>query len=727
MLRRLHSVPGLLLALLLVVTAVSGAALSLVPALDRMTYPVVQPGRSVAELAADVSARHPGVTRIAVRPNGAVTAAFDDGDGGIEVVDPATGAAIGPYAPSQTVRWLTNLHRSFLADDAGRLLAGAASLAMVLLVVSGAFLLVRRAGSWRAMAGPMRGSPSQRWHAELSRLAAVGLLLSALTGAWMSAGTFGLLPGGAASPAPATSSTGPAAPVASLEGLRSVDLTMLRDLSFPSPDDPTDVFALRTVDGEASIDRVTGQVLAMAPTTAWDRVGAAVLALHTGRGACALGLVLGLCASCVPALAVSGTLVWWRRRANRDFVRPSVPAADADTVILVGSEGGATWGFAATLQAGLEAHGHRVHVAAMNDLAPVHLRAHRLLILCATAGDGGAPASGTTFLERLGQLDGCVPSAVLGFGDRCFPRFCQYAEDVQAALSRRGWPEILPMKRVDRQSAQEFAAWGRDLGAALGHDLNLEHVAVQPRTSVFELVGREDFGNDVGAPVAILRFAMPIRADGSRSRLPAFAPGDLVGVVPPGSAMPRFYSLASSDADGMLELCVRHRPGGLCSSFLHGLQPGDRMDAFIRENPGFRPARGSTPLILIGAGAGVGPLAGFVRANASGRPVHLYFGGRSPASDFLYEHEFAQHLAERRLTSLRTAFSRTPEPAYVQDRIAADAAHLRELIRHGAQVLVCGGRDMAQAVGHALDRVLDPLGTDLATLKASGRYVEDVY
>jgi sulfite reductase alpha subunit-like flavoprotein len=40
----------------------------------------------------------------------------------------------------------------------------------------------------------------------------------------------------------------------------------------------------------------------------------------------------------------------------------------------------------------------------------------------------------------------------------------------------------------------------------------------------------------------------------------------------------------------------------------------------------------------------VGPLAGFVRANTQGRPVHLYFGGRSPASDFLYEHEFAQHL-----------------------------------------------------------------------------------
>ena len=77
---------------------------------------------------------------------------------------------------------------------------------------------------------------------------------------------------------------------------------------------------------------------------------------------------------------------------------------------------------------------------------------------------------------------------------------------------------------------------------------------------------------------------------------------------------------------------------------------------------------------------------------------------------------------------LVTAFSRGPgSPAHVQDRIAADAPRLRELIRHGAQVLVCGGRDMAQSVTHALELVVRPLGLDLATLKSTGRYVEDIY
>ena len=63
---------------------------------------------------------------------------------------------------------------------------------------------------------------------------------------------------------------------------------------------------------------------------------------------------------------------------------------------------------------------------------------------------------------------------------------------------------------------------------------------------------------------------------------------------------------------------------------------GRRSSAFLRRNPGFRPGQGRAPLILIGAGTGIGPLAGFVRSNAGQRPVHLFFGMRHPDSDFFY-------------------------------------------------------------------------------------------
>ncbi|WP_407049341.1 PepSY domain-containing protein [Methyloraptor flagellatus] len=103
-------------------------------------------------------------------------------------------AGLGPYTVSETTRWLTNLHRSFLVGDAGRVAAGLGALAMLALSVSGLVLLARSLGGWRALARPIRGSALRRWHGELGRLAAAGLVLSSLTGLWMSADRFGLLP-----------------------------------------------------------------------------------------------------------------------------------------------------------------------------------------------------------------------------------------------------------------------------------------------------------------------------------------------------------------------------------------------------------------------------------------------------------------------------------------------------------------------------------------------------
>jgi sulfite reductase (NADPH) flavoprotein alpha-component len=500
-------------------------------------------------------------------------------------------------------------------------------------------------------------------------------------------------------------------------------------LTFPSPGDASGVLRLRTSQGEALVDPSTGATLTFAPTTAIERIGEWAQFLHTGQGAWVLALALGLTTAAVPALGVTGFLMWLRRRSARPGLPANAPVRSADTIILVGSEGGSTWGFAQTLHGALTAQGGRVHAADMNAFGPAHMNAERLIILTATYGDGGAPASANSFLERLARLEGQIPFAVLGFGDRSFPKFCGYAHAVADALDAKEWPRLMGLKSIDRRSGQEFAQWGHDLSAALGCDLELRHVAERPKTTPLALVGHETYGEAVGAPVAILRFGAPADARrGRRSRLPRFEAGDLLGVLPPGDDLPRFYSLASSTRDGVLEICVRLRTGGLCSTFLHGLRIGDRIEAFVRENPSFRPARGRAPLILIGAGAGIAPLAGFVRANNARRPVHMYWGGRSPSLDFLYEHELAEQLGKRRLTTLSTAFSRCPsDAAYVQDRVAADAPRLRGLIRQEAQILVCGGRGMARAVAETLEKVVGPLGLDLATLRSNGRYLEDVY
>ncbi|MDR3495585.1 MAG: PepSY domain-containing protein, partial [Ancalomicrobiaceae bacterium] len=645
---------------------------------------------------------------------------------GIERIDPATGADLGPYTLSPVIRFIIQLHRSLLLGDNGRIVTAIGALGLMGLGLTGLSLLARRAGGWRRLLDPVKGRPATVLHGTLGQLAIVGLILSSLTGLWMSANSFGLLPE-APLPAQVTAADGQPVPVGSLAALKAIDVADLSKLTFPSPVDPTDVYEVKTTAVDAMVDPTTGDVLQVTPLTFLQRFNAFIAGVHTGRGMAALGILLGLSAATIPVFGWSGIMVWARRRSLKPRIAGNAAAKSANVVILVGSEGQTTWGFAATLHQAFVKVGAKVHTTAMNDLSPDHMQAALMLILTSTAGDGAAPASATGFADRLKAVPGSLPVAVLGFGDKTFPNFCGYAHAVEAALERRGWQTVMPLRSIDRQSAQEFAQWGRDLGALFEFDLTLEHVAEPPATQDLELISREDYGHAIGTPIAVLRFRRP-RGRFGRGRMPQFAAGDLLGVVPPGSASPRFYSLASGAEDGFVEICVRLRDGGLCSGHLHGLAVGDRIASFVRENPTFRPVEGQAPVILIGAGAGIGPLAGFVRANTSGRPLHLYWGGRRPDADFLYQEELAEHLAERRLTSLRAAFSRIPRgAAYVQDHIAADADLLRHLIRQGGQIVVCGGRDMAEAVTHTLERIVHPLGLDTATMKLTGRYVEDVY
>ena len=182
-------------------------------------------------------------------------------------------------------------------------------------------------------------------------------------------------------------------------------------------------------------------------------------------------------------------------------------------------------------------------------------------------------------------------SPCLGFGDSSFPSFCGYAQRISTLAAAKGWPQLLDIAMVDRQSPQDFARWGKELGAALGLPLNLVHQPVSPAAVPLTLVSRRDFGAEVQAPSAILRFNVPKSSIWQRLTGAGFArfeAGDLLGVIPEGSTMPRFYSLASNAADGFLEIVVRRQPGGLCSGQLTALEPGQTAQAFLRPNPAFR-------------------------------------------------------------------------------------------------------------------------------------------
>lgn len=743
MIRKLHSVLGLSALLLVVVLAITGAILSVNPMIERSQATAIGTSAiSVAELTGKLANRYPQIEQLQRTPSGTLIVYFTDGDkAGAERIDPFSAITIGPYVKTPFKTWVKNLHRSYLLDTPGRITVAIGALLMLLLSISGVQLLVNRVGGWRHFFRPTQGSTlPQRLHSQAGRLAVVGLLLSAITGLYMSLETFEFIPDHQTSePAfPEHVNGGEPALINSLPALKGIPVSELRELVYPYPQDANDVYSIRTQQGMGFIDQSTGQLLVFQPYNSQQKTYEFIYMLHTGEGLWWLAILLGLSSLMVPLMTWTGIQVWWSRRLAIPRIRNNSKAQLADIVILVGSENNSTWGFAKNLHDALILSGYRVHSAAMNNLADIYPQAKWLFILTATYGDGDAPTSAKQFIKHLVQVANtpAIPYAVLGFGDRQFPQFCRYALQVTNALKNKGWPAILVTELIDRKSSQTFARWGKAIGQQIGIPLTLDHIPLQPKTVTLQLVERINYGELVQAPTTVLRFKManPREPIGlfkklfKTSKLPQFEAGDLVGILPPGSPIPRYYSLASASGDEVLEICVRKLQGGLCSSFLHYLKIGEIIEAFVQENPHFRPASGKQPIILIGAGTGIGPLIGFIRNNTSRHPMYLYWGGRNPESDFLYEQELKTYLCDKRLSGLNTAFSRVAEDSsYVQDKLINNAEHIRHLVQNNAQILVCGGRKMATGVVIAMNDILAPIMLDVITLKSTGHYREDVY
>ncbi len=732
----IHRWLGLIAGAVALVIGITGTVLAIDPILSAWQANPAPAGLPVSTLAERVAATIPGAEEIRRLPAGDIVVfSFDGGQARADRIDPASGQVLGDYQPSALFRWFRNLHRSFLLGDAGRITAAVVALAMLLLSISGLELLQRRQGGWRRVFSRARGTLLQRLHVIAGQALVLVLAISSITALYMSAVTFDLvsvdadIDTHAVSTVPATAA--PPVSAADFSLLQQVPVQDLKRLNFPAAEDPEDTWRVTTGQGQGWIDRYFGQTLD------WHDAGTAqqlqdwAMVLHTGDSAWAWALVLGLGALSIPLFWVTGLLLWLqgRRLVPRIANNSALPAAD--TLIFVASENGSTWGFAEALHAALVRAGHKVRTEGVERFR-TGAAVKQIFLLAATYGDGQAPAHAARALDRIAQEPVTAARvAVLGFGDRQFSAFCAYAEALEQALQTKGWTQLLPLARIHQQSAQEFARWGEAVAEALGEPLQIEYQPRLPATTAFELVSRQDFPGGDDQPATILRFRWPRQrwTDRLRGRgLRHFSAGDLIGVLAPGSAVPRLYSLASGWQDGFVEICVRKVPGGLCSGYLHGLQPGARIQAFIQPNPAFALDTSRTPVMLIGAGTGVAPLAGFIRGNTRQTPMHLYYGVRDPALDYFFGPEIEQWLRERRLASLRTTFSRVPDGGgYVQDALRRDADRLRQLVADGAVVRVCGSRPMAQGVAQALDRILSSLNLSVQQLKARGRYAEDTF
>ncbi|WP_051414077.1 sulfite reductase subunit alpha [Pseudoxanthomonas suwonensis] len=410
----------------------------------------------------------------------------------------------------------------------------------------------------------------------------------------------------------------------------------------------------------------------------------------------------------------------------------------------------------------------------------------RALFVASTTGEGDPPDHAIAFLRstmaHAPALD--LDYALLALGDRSYSDFCAFGRQLDEWLRACGARPLYDRVEVDNADQAALRHWQYELGRIGGMDelpdwtppayapwilqsrscLNpgspgapVFDLALQPADGalpewqagdVVEIGPRhlpaqvqallDRLGLDGTQPVERAGVREPLAQALSRLQLPAadtvsgLAPQSLVDALAP---LPhREYSIASVPGEGCLRLLVRrmaHPDGrpGLGSGWLcEGVAPGQAIDLRLRANPGFRPPPFDRPLILVGNGTGIAGLRAHLQARvaAGARGNWLLFGERSPDHDRYYDADLQRWQAEGWLDRVDLAWSRGPEPAYVQHRLRAAAHLLREWVDRGAAILVCGNATgMAPAVDAVLAEVLGEERRD--ALRAEGRYRRDVY
>jgi sulfite reductase (NADPH) flavoprotein alpha-component len=216
--------------------------------------------------------------------------------------------------------------------------------------------------------------------------------------------------------------------------------------------------------------------------------------------------------------------------------------------------------------------------------------------------------------------------------------------------------------------------------------------------------------------------------------------------------MPRLYSIASSSkvhpSDVHLTVAIvryhtNHRERvGVCSTFLSDrVQVGATpVPVFVSPSHFGPPEDGSRDCIMVGPGTGIAPFRAFVQDRAASKATGrnwLFFGDQKRGTDFLYEEEWQQFLANGQLTRIDTAFSRDQLlKVYVQDRMRENAKELWVWIKAGGHFYVCGdAKRMAKDVDTALhDIIADQGGMSVEQaadyvkqMKKEKRYQRDVY
>lgn len=646
---------------------------------------------------------YPEIIELAVDHNQFVTLEATDEDGNSikAYVDPLDGKVLGQVEPkSDFVQWNLALHRSLFLKETGRIIVGVVSFLLFLICISGIVLIIKRQQGIRHFFAKInRDFFAQYFHVASGRLLLIPVLALALTGTYL----FLIRIEVVKKPAQETITSAvsdeavPAKP-AEFPVFQQTLLSEVEKVEFPfMEDDPEEFFVLKLKERVVSVHQISGEIVEETPHAYAAVLEKLSLDIHTGRTSIIWAIILGLSSLNIVAFIYTGFEITFRRTRTR--ISNKFKAADAEIVLLVGTENGSTLFFANQIHHQLLVSGKRSFLTEMNQFESYPNATH-LLVFTSTYGLGTAPSNASGFEALLPKVpqSRTIRYAVIGFGSMAYPDFCKYAQHIDQLLALQPWAaRYLDLHTVNDKSTGEFVKW-----VHAWSEKALIPLATAPALYTTKVAGLKKLRVVEKTSVSEdnTTFKVLLKPESGIT----FQSGDLLTIYPAGDQRERYYSIGRHN--DMIQLVVKLYPDGLGSGYLYNLEADQSIQARVVMNATFHFPEHAGGVVMIANGTGIAPFLGMIMNNHKKRNVRLYAGFRYRNELTRQYRQFAEEeIVRQRLTHFEIAYSREEKKEYVMDLIRKDEQYFADLLENSGVIMICGSLRMHKDVEIVLNEI----------------------
>lgn len=454
--RNAHFLLAITISLFLILASISGALLGIEAAMNRTAPQAVSLEEiTLGEAKEKIEAQFSEVYEIEITPKGYVIVNGANNERYSSFyVNPKDGLILGEVKPpSPFFQFIRSFHRSLYLKETGRFLVSFVSFLTVLLVLSGLFLLRKRMGGFTKLYAHIKEENQHRKnHIILGRWFWLVILLVSISGAYLGLNRFGMFPSYKIKKERFVDEK-------ILVDLDAIALKRLEKLVYPFGKGPSEEFELLLNDrflkfqqGNLSLTEQSVKPWAQL-LQKWSYT------LHTGEGNMLLALILTLTACVVLYFVFSGLKI--ASKTSWTLLRFRIEKQKKPISILYGSETGNTYGFAKQLKKRLKKEGIIADLSSMNRFY-IDENIQTIIVLTATYGEGEAPANATLFNSKfnLKEPQKIINYAVVGFGSRSYPKFCQFAVDIDTLLDNHPkYKQLMPLFKINNQEEKAYSQW----------------------------------------------------------------------------------------------------------------------------------------------------------------------------------------------------------------------------------------------------------------------------